>query len=218
MDWSENMNDDGGGDTAAAANKLVRKPKRRFCTGHEVAFSIDETVQALDIPEENVATLLCYLELHEQRYIRVLSKAYCMCKVTSYGGPATLRVAAKSCAPLAMAIALQIKRGKSFETEASVEFHIIEVAAAIGWDSGVVKYQLKNLEWTTDENGQPKRSKLSVVFSDLGLRVKSPGDLSDEELDETLDLLHRRAVDQEQTQLIQVIILGNKVFQDLMPL
>lgn len=187
----------------------VQKPKPRICPGHEVAFSIDETVQALDIPEENIATLLCYLELHEKRYVQVLSKAYCMCKVSSYAGAADLRAAATKCPPLAMAIALQMKRGKSFDAEVAVEFHIIEVAAAIGWDSGVVKYQLKNLEWTTGAGGQPKRSKLTVVFTNLALRLKSPGDLSDEELDETLDLLHRRAVDQERTQLIQVN-LNNK--------
>lgn len=53
-------------------------------------------------------------------------------------------------------------------------------------------------------NGAPKRSALSVDFFDLGFRVRSPGDLTDEELDNTLDLLHNRVVAQEKTQLIQV--------------
>ena len=39
------------------------------CPKHEVAFSIEETVQALDVREENISTLLCYLELHEKRYL-----------------------------------------------------------------------------------------------------------------------------------------------------
>ena len=43
----------------------------RLCPGHEVCFSIDETIELLDIPEENISTLLCYLELHEKRYIQV---------------------------------------------------------------------------------------------------------------------------------------------------
>lgn len=55
-------------------------------------------------------------------------------------------------------------------------------------------------------NGIPKRSTLTVNFTDLAFRVKSPGDLSDEELDATLDLLHTRSETQEKTQLIQVII------------
>ena len=47
-----------------------------------------------------------------------------------------------------MAIALDMKKGKSHENSAFIEFPVIDVAAAIGWDSGVVKSHLKNLEWT----------------------------------------------------------------------
>jgi len=57
------------------------------------------------------------------------------------------RHAAKECPPLAMAIALQIKN-KTFKEDANIiEFSVIDIAAGIGWNSGVVKYQLKNLEW-----------------------------------------------------------------------
>ena len=68
-----------------------KEAKPRICPGHEVCFSVEGTVQELDIPEENIATLLCYMELHEQRYIKTLSKAYTMCKVFSYSGPKGLR-------------------------------------------------------------------------------------------------------------------------------
>lgn len=64
---------------------------KRYCRGHEVAFSVDETVLELDIPQENISTLLCYLELHDQRYVKALSKAYIRCKVFSYGGPKALK-------------------------------------------------------------------------------------------------------------------------------
>lgn len=66
-------------------------PKQRKCPGHEICFSVDETINELDIPEENISTLLCYLELHDQRYVKALSKAYIRCKVLSYGGPKTLK-------------------------------------------------------------------------------------------------------------------------------
>lgn len=72
-------------------DRAPTKPIKRKCPGHEVCFSVDATVQALDIPEENISTLLCYLELHEQRYITVLSKVYCMAKVMAYGGPKILK-------------------------------------------------------------------------------------------------------------------------------
>lgn len=66
-------------------------PKQRNCPGHEVCFSVDETINELDIPEENISTLLCYLELHDQQYVKALSKAYIRCKVLSYGGPKALK-------------------------------------------------------------------------------------------------------------------------------
>lgn len=67
------------------------------------------------------------------------------------------RAAAANCAPLAMAIALDLKKGISHETSTFIEFPVIDIASAIGWNSGVVKYQLKNLEWTTSMFGVSKK-------------------------------------------------------------
>lgn len=67
------------------------EPQAKTCPRHEVGFSVDETISELDLPEENIATILCYLELHDQRYIKSLSKAYISCKVFSYGGPSALK-------------------------------------------------------------------------------------------------------------------------------
>lgn len=122
---------------------------KRNCPGHEICFSVNETINELDIPEENISTLLCYLELHDQRYVKALSKAYIQCKVLSYGGPKALKNAALKCPPLAMAIALDIRKGISHDNSTFIEFPVIEIASAIGWNSGVVKYQLKQLEWST---------------------------------------------------------------------
>lgn len=181
---------------------------RRICQGHEVCFSIESTVQLLDIPEENIATLLCYLELHDKQYIKILSRAYTHCKLFSYSGSRELKNAAKICPPLAMAIALDLKRGVSHENSTTIEFNVVEIASAIGWDSGVVKYQLKQLEWTS-ANGYPKRSKITVQFSDLGFRVRAPGDMTDVELDESLELLHNRVSQQEKAELLQLQAVFN---------
>lgn len=82
IDWNDEMQEG-----ISSVNKSVK----RNCPGHEVCFSVDETINELDIPEENIATLLCYLELHDQRYVKALSKAYIHCKVLSYGGPKALK-------------------------------------------------------------------------------------------------------------------------------
>lgn len=50
------------------------KSRGIICPKHEVAFSIEETVQLMDVPEENIATLLCYLELHESSFVQVINK------------------------------------------------------------------------------------------------------------------------------------------------
>lgn len=47
-----------------------------------------------------------------------------------------------------MAIAMNCKNGKSQENSNVIQFPVVDIAAAIGWDSGVVKSHLKNLEWT----------------------------------------------------------------------
>ncbi|XP_058796994.1 ATP-dependent DNA helicase Q4 isoform X2 [Phymastichus coffea] len=166
------------------------------CQGHEVAFAVDDTVSSLDITEETIATLLCYLELHPKRFVKVLSPAYVDAKVISYAGANALKIAAQNSPPLAMAIALSIKRGTYFEHNATVEFPVIDTAATIGWDSGLVKNQLKKLEWTMD--GRNKRSPITVTFGTLGFRVKAPGDLTVEEQDEVLEALNR----QSQSQMI----------------
>lgn len=48
-----------------------------------------------------------------------------------------------------MAIALDLQNGISHEKDSVIEFPIVDVASAIGWDSGVVKSHLKSLEWKT---------------------------------------------------------------------
>lgn len=173
------------------------------CSGHEIAFSIDDTVAELDIPQENISTILCYLELSTPKYITVLRKAYTVCKVMSYSGVKAIRQAAQTCAPLAMAIACDLKNGLSHDKSSVIEFPVVDIASSIGWDSGLVKHQLKNLEWT-QENGFPKRSNISVQFLNLGFRLRAPGDLTDDELDNTLDMLYDRVLSQERTELVQV--------------
>uniref|UniRef100_A0A2H1VNZ1 DNA 3'-5' helicase n=1 Tax=Spodoptera frugiperda TaxID=7108 RepID=A0A2H1VNZ1_SPOFR len=173
------------------------------CKGHEVGIPIDATVEELDLPSENIATLLCYIELHPEKYIKFLNNAYINCKISSYGGPKKIHDAAKTCRPLAMALLLENKRDAGIMTSNVIEFNVIEVAAAIGWESGVTKYQLKNLEWNT-ESGISQRSHLKVEFNTLGFRIRARGDLSPTELDEMLDDLNNSVISQEKARLYQL--------------
>ncbi|KAJ0178284.1 hypothetical protein K1T71_006107 [Dendrolimus kikuchii] len=183
------------------------------CKGHEVGIPIDTTVEELDLPSENIATLLCYVELHQNHYLKLLNNVYIMCKISSYGGPQKIFQAAKSCRPLAMAILLLSKIDPDVNNKSIIEFDVIEVASAIGCESGVVKYQLKNLEWHMD-SGSSRRSHLKVEFNTLGFRIRTRGDLTPLELDTILDDLHKSVILQEKTRLYQLEECG-KAFMKL---
>ncbi|KAF5276495.1 hypothetical protein FQA39_LY06564 [Lamprigera yunnana] len=171
------------------------------CPKHEVAFSIQETVQALDIPEENIETLLCYLELHQKCYVEVLSHVYVTCRIVSYNGRNEIRKAAKECPPLAMALALYENEDSKLDN--IFEFPVVKVASTMGWDSGICKHKLKNLEWVT-VGGQVKRSQLNVEFSNLGFHLLAPGNLSALALDDALDDLYARVQEQQKTSMLQL--------------
>ncbi|KAJ2944374.1 hypothetical protein O0L34_g18376 [Tuta absoluta] len=190
----------GGGSFTKPESNSTNKPR---CKGHEVGIPIDSTVEELDLPSENIATMLCYVELHPKKYIKVLNNAYTICKISSYGGPQKILEAAKNCPPLAMAYLLESKREPEVIKKSIIEFNVIEVAAAIGWESGMTKYHLKNLEWIS-EGGSSRRSNLKIEFNTLGFRIKAPGDLSPSELDSILDELHDSVLTQEKTMLYQL--------------
>lgn len=60
----------------------------------------------------------------------------------------------EQCPPLAMAVATELKKGVKLEKVTKLEFPIFPIAAAINWDSGIIKQQLKGLEWTKGKNTQ----------------------------------------------------------------
>ncbi|KAF5289955.1 hypothetical protein FQR65_LT11702, partial [Abscondita terminalis] len=184
------------------------------CPKHEVAFAIQDTVQALDIPEENIETLLCYLELHDKRFVQLLSHVYINCKIISYNGPNEIRKAGKDCPPLAMALALH--KNVKEENQNILEFPVVEVASAMGWDSGICKHKLKNLEWT-NVNGQSKRSQLNVEFSTLGFHLLAPGNLSPSELDEALDDLYAHVQEQQRISLLQLHAISSTLVKAAKP-
>lgn len=59
------------------------------------------------------------------------------------------------------------------------------------------------------ENNTPKRSKLTVEFSNLGFHIRSPGNLPPSELDEALDTLYKQKTSQELTSLQQLQVVHN---------
>ena len=94
-----------------------------------------------------ISTLLCYLELHAKHWLVNLPPTYAKCTIQCYGGPSQLQQLAKSCPPVAVAIAKNQSRGKSYRHASSVEFDVVEVARCMGWDLVIVKKELRQLKW-----------------------------------------------------------------------
>ncbi|KAM6972986.1 ATP-dependent DNA helicase Q4 [Aplochiton taeniatus] len=175
--------------------------RERVCHTHERAIPIQETVEALDITEEGLETLLCYLELHPQQWVELLHPTLSVCKLVCYGGPAQLRSITRLCPPVAVVLARKRMAGERVERCDGLEFDVVEVADTMGWQLPLVKRGLRQLQWSIDKAG---RSGILVEFSSLSFYLRSYGDLSPEEMDRVCDFLHRRVKAQENTQLYQL--------------
>ncbi|XP_060604089.1 ATP-dependent DNA helicase Q4-like [Ruditapes philippinarum] len=193
-----NVKDEESCDPSPQTNDVL--PKRRLCPGHERALPIQQTVMDLDVKEEGISTLLCYLELHDSQWLENMSNVYATCKVQCYGGPNQLQAVAKKCPPVAVAIASARRDGKSFTNTNSIEFNVVDVSDTMGWDSGPVKKEIKLLQWNFDLGG-PKRTGVMIEFSDLAYHFRTPGDFTTEELDSILQFMHERVQRQEKTEI-----------------
>ncbi|KAG8005299.1 ATP-dependent DNA helicase Q4 [Nibea albiflora] len=154
-------------------------PRERVCHTHERAIPIQETVEALDITEEGVETLLCYLELHPQRFVELLHPTMSVCKISCYDGPRQLQKITKICPPVAVVLARRRMAGERVENCADVEFDVVEVADMMGWQLPLVKRGLRQLQWSSAGG----RSGIHVELSSISFYFRSYGDLSDEEMD-----------------------------------
>ncbi|XP_033980313.1 ATP-dependent DNA helicase Q4 isoform X3 [Trematomus bernacchii] len=175
-------------------------PKERVCHTHERAIPMEATVEALDVTEEGVETLLCYLELHPQRFVELLHPTLSVCKIGCYSGPKQLQKLIKICPPIAVVLARRRMAGERVETCDQLEFDVVEVADTMGWQLSLVKRGLRQLQWSSVGG----RSGVSVELSSLSFYFRSFGDLSDEEMDRVCQFLYNRVQNQEKTQIYQL--------------
>ncbi|NXF41850.1 RECQ4 helicase, partial [Nyctibius bracteatus] len=181
---------------------------RRVCYQHERAIPIQPTVEALDVREEGIETLLCYLELHPRRWLELLPPTYSSCRLMCYGGPRQLRAAARSSPPIAVALARERLVGRDHRGDTgSLEFDVVSLSDSMGWETALVKRALRQLQWDPrlrPDGHSEGKSGVVVEFGDLAFHLRAYGDLSDQELDSICHFLHRRVVTREKTALAQL--------------
>ncbi|KAH9361930.1 hypothetical protein HPB48_003661 [Haemaphysalis longicornis] len=173
---------------------------------YEIAIPIDAAVEELDLKEENILTLLCFLEFHPRKVVQLLNRVYATCTLKCYGGPQQLRSVASKNAAVAAAMALQ-KKGSEQESTNTLTFPVVDVAARMGWDSKLVKSDLKRLEWdnsTLSTTGHSRKTGVIVEFSDLAFHLNVSASLTEEDCDDLLDYLHERVQKQEKMDLARL--------------
>ncbi|XP_074000832.1 ATP-dependent DNA helicase Q4 [Numenius arquata] len=179
----------------------------RVCYMHERAIPVQQTVESLDIREEGIETLLCYLELHPRRWLELLPHTYSSCRLMCYGGPRQLRAVAQSCPPVTVFLARERLAGRDHGDTSSLEFDVVSLSDSMGWEVPLVKRALRQLQWDPKlrQGGHGEgKSGVLVEFGDLSFHLRAYGDLSDQELDTICDFLHQRVVAREKTALGQL--------------
>ncbi|XP_062900702.1 LOW QUALITY PROTEIN: ATP-dependent DNA helicase Q4 [Mobula hypostoma] len=179
----------------------------RICPKHGRALPIQKTVEMLDIREEGIETLLCYLELHPQHWLELIYPTYSNCRLTCYNGPLQLRAVARRCPAVAAVLAKAQLSGVDHSHSSSIEFDVVELADSMGWELLTVKRELRQLQWMTDcRQGIPGTGKSGVLveFSDLAFHFRSYGDLNHQELDGICEFLHQRVLSHEKSALLSL--------------
>ena len=163
------------------------------CGGHEVAIPIDKAVQQLDMKEEAIETLLCYLELHAKRWVQMLKSIRSTCTLKFYGGPAHLHYVAQRVPIVTAAVAYARKRGEFKRNTSCLTFPVVKIVDEMGWDLEPVRRELYGLQWNeglrlAGETGlSTGHSGIIVEFTDLAFHVRALGDLSGDDRDEVSD-------------------------------
>ncbi|XP_063525305.1 ATP-dependent DNA helicase Q4 isoform X6 [Pongo pygmaeus] len=177
---------------------------RRACMGHERALPIQLTVQALDMPEEAIETLLCYLELHPHHWLELMATTYTHCRLNCPGGPAQLQALAHRCPPLAVCLAQQLPEDPE-QGSSSVEFDMVKLVDTMGWELASVRRALCQLQWDHEpRTGVQRGTGVLVEFSGLAFHLRSPGDLTAEEKDQICDFLYGRVQAREHQALARL--------------
>ena len=101
-------------------------------------------------------------------------------------------------------VAEALKTHKNPERALEIEFSVVDLAAKNGWNSGIVKRELKNLQWRLGRgkfNGKYEKSGVLVEFSELAFHFMTLKGQTDEDLEEVLDFLFGKTLMREKAEL-----------------
>ena len=180
--------------TCCKRNECTKNPNE--CE-HHVALCIGELVDYLDIKEETILTLLCYLE--SANYIKLLSNTFNNCTIRSYKGLSYLNALSKRNELLSLVFKLK-NLDKSLNNDMSeIVVDVIELCEKTNNEYEQIKQKLRNLEWQLDDSNQSNyksKTGVSVQFSNVCFYIKTKCIFDEDELDEIFDYLWKRVSSQ----------------------
>ncbi|NWH98484.1 RECQ4 helicase, partial [Tichodroma muraria] len=180
------------------SKEILEFPKNpRICRGHERSIPIQEMVEALDLREEGIETLLCLLELHPQKFLELFPPVHSRCQIRIPGNSMEpLREAARGCPALGFVLARD--PSGTLGIPGSLEFDVVALSDSMGWEFRRVRESLRSIQW---ESRKGKTARIQVEFREFSFHFRAYGDLDSRELDSVCDFLHSRVIAREKSEL-----------------
>lgn len=118
---------------------------------HHVLLPVENLIELLDIKEETILTLLCYLQ--SANYIKLMSNVSKTCTLKSYKGPQLFSTLARE-NPLMESVLKHKKSADNFSESAEVVVDMMRLCNSLDGDYWTIRNQLKQLEWNINEFGR----------------------------------------------------------------
>ena len=191
-----------------------------YCAGHRIALPVESTILALNMPEENIDTLMSYLELHPRRYLQILNPLRSSCTVQCYGGAEQFHLLARKFPPVALAVRqLPNYMLKELNEMRQIDLDLCEIADLMNWNVLTVAREIRSLQWNMayaldvplNTSG---KSGIIIESENLSFHILTAENMTDEHIDDVIDFLHDSVKRQEKTRLLQLDALYN-VLKDL---
>nr|XP_025727152.1 ATP-dependent DNA helicase Q4 isoform X2 [Callorhinus ursinus] len=178
------------------------------CPGHERALPVQPLVQALDMPEEAIETLLCYLELHPRRWLELLTPTCTRCCLRCPGGPPPAPGPGPQVSPpghvFGPAASAEHRWGKLFcRVRCAAAGRLSGLEAGLctaGSPSAAVGARARDSSLA----GAPRDTGVLVEFREPAFCLRSPGDLTAHERDQICDFLYGHIQAREQEALARL--------------
>jgi ATP-dependent DNA helicase Q4 len=176
---------------------LAASDKMKNELNHRVSLSIAELVEYLDVKEETIVTIFCYLE--SAGHIKILSNCYKTCTLKSYKGLNYLFALSKKNSFVAALINQKYNKNlkaaeQGLANDAELDIDIIQLCEDTKEEYGHVRDKLKRLEWIIDDiTGSYKaKSGISLNFQNAAFCVRRTCICDEIELDVVNDILWKR--------------------------